>query len=117
MAFIKPPAVGIAKIREFVSGLNFPTYDLGSVVAALGESRCDDAVDLLMEFAGSDGKGIDAFGESWIEAIGALEGPRSSEILLSFVDPSAKLFNRDFIPDHRHGDLLARVFAERAAQR
>jgi len=116
MAFVEPPAAGIAKIREFVSNLKFPTYDLGTVVAALGASRCDDAIDVLMEFAGPDGKGVDALGESWIEAIGALEGTRSSEILLSFVDPSAKLFNRDFIPDHRYGDLLARLMAERGAK-
>jgi hypothetical protein len=116
MAFVEPPAAGIAKIREFVSNLKFPTYDLGTVVAALGASRCDDAINVLMEFAGPDGKGVDALGESWIEAIGALEGTRSSEILLSFVDPSAKLFNRDFIPDHRYGDLLARLLAERGAK-
>jgi hypothetical protein len=30
------------------------------------------------------------------------------------VDPSAKLFNREFIPDHRRGDMLARLIAERA---
>ncbi len=116
MAYVDPPAAGIAKIREFVSSFKFPAYDLGTVVAALGASRCDDAIDLLMELAGPDGKGVDALGESWIEAIGALEGARSSEILLSFADPNAKLFNRDFIPDHRHGDLLARLLAERAAK-
>ena len=69
-----------------------------------------------MEFAGADGKGAEAVGESWLEAIGALEGVRSSEILLSFVDPNVKLFNREFIPDHRYGDLLARLLAERAAK-
>jgi hypothetical protein len=69
-----------------------------------------------MEFAGTDGKGVDALGESWIEAIGTLETARSTEILLSFVDPNAKVFNREFIPDHRHGDLLARLLAERAVK-
>jgi hypothetical protein len=116
MAFVDPPGPGIAKIREFVSGFKFPAYDLGTVVAALGDSRCDDAIDVLMEFAGPDGKGVDALGESWIEAIAALESARSSEILLSFVDPNAKLFSRDFLPDHRYGDLLARLLAERTAK-
>ena len=85
-------------------------------MAAPGASRCDDAIDVLMEFAGPDGKCVDGLGESWIQAIGALEGTRSNEILLSFVDPSAKLFNREFVPDHRHGDLLARLLAERATK-
>jgi hypothetical protein len=116
IAFVDPPAAGVAKIREFVSGFKFPAYDMGTVVAAFGASRCDDAIDALMELAGPDGKGVDALGESWIEAIAALDVARSSEILLSFVDPNAKVFNRDFIPDHRHGDLLARLLAERAAK-
>lgn len=114
MAFVDPPAEGVAKIRELVSSLRFPAHELGIVVAALGASRCDDAIDFLMEFAGPDGKGLEAIGETWIEAIGALRGPRSNEILLSFVDPDAKLFTREFIPDHRNGDLLARLLAERA---
>jgi hypothetical protein len=114
MAFTDPPAPGIAKIRALVSQLHFRPYHLVNVVSALGASRCADAIDVLMEFAGADGKGVEAVGESWIEAIGALDGERSSEILLSFVDPKAKLFDREFIPDHRHGDLLARVLAKRA---
>ena len=115
LAFVDPPSAGIAKIRDFVSGFKFPAHDMGSVVAALGASRCDDAVDVLMQFAGPDGKGVDALGDSWIKAIGALKTARSTEILLSFVDPNTKLFNRDFIPDHRYGDLLAQLLAERAA--
>jgi hypothetical protein len=114
MAFVEPPAPGIAKIRALISEFRFRRYELDGVVAALGASRCDDAIDVLMDFAGADGKGVESVGESWIEAIGALEGARSSEILLSFVDPNAKLFNREFTPDHRHGDLLARLLAERA---
>jgi hypothetical protein len=116
MAFVDPPATGIEKIRELISDLKHRRYELAGVVAALGRSRCDEAIDVLIEFAGADGKGVEAVGESWIEAIGALEGARSSEILLSFVDPNAKLFNREFIPDHRHGDLLARLLAERAVK-
>jgi hypothetical protein len=83
-------------------------------VAALGASHCQDAIDVLMEFAGPDGKGVEAIADSWIEAIGALRGPRSSQILLSFVNPDAKLFTREFIPDYRNGDLLARLLADRS---
>ena len=37
-------------------------------------------------------------------------------MLLSFVDPKAKVFTTEFIPDYRHGDLFARLLAERAAE-
>lgn len=116
MAFVDPPGAGIGKIRTLISELRFRTYELDGVVAALGASRCEDAIDALLEFAGPDGKGVDALGESWIEAIGTLENGRSTEILLSFVDPNAKVFNREFVPDHRHGDVLARLLAERAVK-
>lgn len=58
MAFVEPPSVGIAKIRALISELRFRPYELSGVVAALGASRCDDAIDVLMEFAGADGKGV-----------------------------------------------------------
>jgi len=116
MAFVDPPAAGIAKIRELISDLRYRTYELEGAVRALGASRCDDALEVLVEIAGPDGKGVDAIGEAWIEAIGMIKGTRSSEILLSFVDPNAKLFTREFIPDHRDGNVLARLLADRASK-
>jgi hypothetical protein len=116
MAFVDPPAAGVAKIRELISNLRFRPHEMGTAVAALGASRCDDAIEVLMEIAGADGKGIEAFSEPWIQAIRALGGKRADQVLLSFVDPNAKQFTADFIPDHRHGDLLARLLAERAGE-
>lgn len=115
MAFVEPPTAGVAKIRALISDLRFRPHELGGVVAALGASRCEDAMDVVMEVAGGDGKYVEAIGESWINAIAALEGGRSSEILLSFFDSNAKIFSREFIPDHRHGDLFAQLLAGRAA--
>jgi hypothetical protein len=84
MAFVAPPAVGIAKIRALISELKFRIYEPGGVVAALGASRCDNSTDVLMEFAGPDGKGVDAVGESWIEAIAALEGASAATKTVAF---------------------------------
>jgi hypothetical protein len=116
MAFVEPPAAGVAKIRKLISELRFRMYELSGVVAALGASRCDEAIGVLLEIGGADGRGVEAVGESWIQAIGALEGTKSSEILLSFVDPNAKIFNRDYIPDHRDGELFAGILAQRAVK-
>ena len=116
MAFVEQPEAGVAKIRELLSDLRFRPLEMGTAVAALGASRCDDAIEVLMELAGADGKGVEALREPWIEAIRALGGKRADQVLLSFVDPNAKLFTTEFIPDYRHGDLLARLLAERAAE-
>jgi NACHT conflict system protein len=116
MAFVEQAEAGVAKIRELLSDLRFRPHEMGTAVAALGASRCDDATELLIELAGADGKGVEAIREPWIEAIRALGGKRADQALLSFVDPNAKLFTTEFIPDYRHGDLLARLLAERAAE-
>ncbi len=116
LAFVDPPRVGIAKIREILSGMRFPPYELGVVVAALGASRCEEAMDLLMELAGADGSGVELIGEPWIKAVAAVGGKRSNEVLLSFVDPKEKVFTKDFVPDHQYGNLLARLLAERAEE-
>ncbi len=116
LAFADPPAEGIAKIGAILAGLRFRPYDSGGMVAALGESRCADAMDLLMELAGADGSGVEGIGEPWIKAVAQVGGKRSDEVLLSFVDPNAKIFTKGFLPDHRNGDLFARLLADRAEQ-
>jgi len=116
MAFVESPAAGVAKIRELVSDLRFRPHEMGTAVAALGASRCDDAIEVLMELAGADGKGVEAIREPWIEAIRRLGGKRADQVLLSFVDPNARQFTTEFIPDYRQGDLLARLLAERAGE-
>jgi hypothetical protein len=116
LAFVDPPAEGIAKIREILSGIRFRRYESGGVVAALGASRCPEAAEFLLELAGDDGSGVEAIGEPWIKAVAQLRGERSNQVLVSFVDPNAKLFTKDFLPDHRHGGLLAGLLAHRAEE-
>jgi hypothetical protein len=114
LAFVDPPADGIAKIREILSGIRFRPYDSISLVSALGASRCADAMDLLMELAGTDGSGVGTISEPWIKAVAQVGGQRSNQVLISFVDPDAAMFTKEFLPDHRNGGLLARLLAERA---
>jgi hypothetical protein len=117
LAFAEPPNEGIAKIRELLSQIRFfYPHDSTGIVAALGVSRCTDAMDLLLELAKPDGSGAAAIGDEWIKAVAQLGGKRSNEVLLSFVDPDAKLFTKEFVPDYRNGDVLARLMADRAEQ-
>lgn len=113
LAFAEQPAEGIAKIREILSQIRL--YELEGIVTALGVSRCAEAMDLLLELAKPDGSGVAALGEQWIKAVAQLGGERSDHILLSFVDPNAKAFTKD-LPDHREGDLLAQLLADRAKE-
>ena len=117
LAFAEPPSEGIAKIREILSKVRFfYPHDSQGMVAALGASRCAEAMELLLELAKPDGSGVAAIGDAWIKAVAQLGGKRSNDVLLSFVDPNAKLFTKEFLPDHQYGDVLARLMANRAEQ-
>lgn len=117
LAFAEPPAEGVAKIREILSQIPFfYPHDSGGIVAALGASRCAEAMELLLELATPDGSGVAAIGDMWIKAVAQLGGKRSNEVLLSFVDPNQKLFAKEFVPDYQNGDVLAGLMADRAEQ-
>lgn len=83
------------------------------VTAALGCSRCAEAVALLREFA-SDDILINQLGDAWINAVAALDFPESRQLLLSFVDPEVSglpaglKFYRDDVQVARLADLARR---------
>jgi hypothetical protein len=115
LPFVDPPEEGIAKIKEILAGLRFfYPHDSRGVVAALGASRCADAMDLLLQLAKPDRSAVAQIGDEWIKAVAQLGGKRSNEVLLSFVDPNQKLFTKEFVPDYQHGNVLARLLADRA---
>ena len=118
LPFIENAAAGIAKIREVVTGLKLRSHQLRDVTAALGHSRCRDAVGLLREFA-SDGILVKQLGEAWINAVAALDFPESRRLLLSFVDPeipelpAGLTFGRDDVLAARLAELALRDTAVR----
>jgi hypothetical protein len=117
LVFAEPPSEGIAKIRELLSQIRFfYPHDSKGIVAALGASRCAEAMELLLELAKPDGSGVAAIGDAWIKAVAQLGGRRSNEVLLSFVDPNQKLFAKESVPDYQNGDALARLMADRGEQ-
>lgn len=115
LPFVGPPEEGIAKIKEIFAGVRFfYPHDSRGVVAALGASRCADAMDVLLQLAKPDGSAVAQIGDEWIQAVAQLGGRRSNEVLLSFVDPDRKLFTKEFVPDFQHGAVLAGLLAGRA---
>jgi hypothetical protein len=107
LPLIENAAAGIAKIREVVVALKLRTYQLRDVTAALGHSRCPEAVEVLIEFA-SDDVLIKQLGEVWINAVAALGFPESQQLLLSFVDPDISGLPAGLTFD-RHDVVAARL--------
>jgi hypothetical protein len=88
LAFIEPCSVGVARIREGVATPRFARYELREIVTALGQSRCNDALDLLLELATSSaGREFQSLATEWIDALAALGTQASTRVLLGFVDP------------------------------
>jgi hypothetical protein len=86
LPFLDNPSMGIQKVREEVSTLKFIPYELRDVVTAIGHSRCDEALDFLVEVA-SAGDRAQHVMDVWVDSVASLDIPDARKLLLSFLDP------------------------------
>ncbi len=112
--FVDDPTAGIAKMRNVLGKRQFRGYELRELVTALGESRSDDAVDLLYELA-SDAPTFEQCEDNFINAFAALDTQSAHELLVGFVDPDIRGIALTRRP-HREDVLVARL-AELAQRR
>jgi NACHT C-terminal Alpha/Beta 2 len=86
--FIDPASKGINRIKEINPTKWLHYYNLQELIKALGQSRCEEALELLIEMAKSEGHRMEGsvVGE-WLDALTSLDIPESKLALLSFVDP------------------------------
>lgn len=88
LPFVDVPAKGIKKVRQILSELRVPDYELRDVVEAIGHSRCDEALEFLQEIATDEARAKE-LGDAWINAVAAIDSLEARSLLLSFVDPDA----------------------------
>lgn len=112
LPFVDNPSLGIARIREVISVVKFPAHELRDVITALGGSRCDEALTLLQDIAGSVGDRIKEIDKEWINAIAALGSSESKRLLLSFLDAEHGEFPAQVDLDDRESDLLSKYIAD-----
>jgi len=113
LPFVDDPASGINRIREILSEVRLPKFELQPLVAALGASRNQDALIFLRELAGNDGSGVKEIAKDWIIAIAAIGGAEAEEILMSFIDPDLHVFESEvnFQDTHEYDVLATRIAA------
>jgi hypothetical protein len=75
-------------MRDVLANKRLHGYELGEIVTALGESRCDAAVDLLTELA-ADATTVEQCEDSFINAFATLDTARAREFLIGLVDPES----------------------------
>ncbi|KWA18143.1 NACHT domain-containing protein [Burkholderia territorii] len=108
---VDDPALGISKMRDVIFTRQLQGYELRDLIAALGESRSDSAVDVLYELA-SDVRTFEQCDDNFIVAFATLDTPRTRDFLLSSIDPDVHGIRLTRPP--RHDDLLVSKLAELA---
>lgn len=86
LPFLDAPRDGIARLAECLDRIRVPLDGMRRVVIALGHSRCDDALDILLSIVQKNGL-AQHIGRAWINAIVALDNAKARDILMSFIDP------------------------------
>jgi hypothetical protein len=87
LPFVEDIPAGIATLADYLDRINVRFDGLRRVVAALGHSRCEGAVDVLLSITRVN-EAVQRFGQEWLDAIAALDNDRAREILLSVIDPN-----------------------------
>ena len=104
--FVDDPRAGVAKMREVVGKQKLRGHRLREIFAALGEGRCDAAVDLVYELA-ADEHTFRLCENEIMEGLVVLDTQRSRDLLLGFVDPHVAM--RLVGPIDREDALVGRL--------
>ena len=107
LAYVDDPSRGIQKVRTVLTHVPLAPYRYREIVTALGESRCDAAVDALREF-GADQGALPDYAREWVNAVATLDTPYARSLLLGFVDPATQGLDIDMEAES-HGALSARI--------
>jgi hypothetical protein len=112
LPFLDQPEKGIARIREVLATIALHGFELRGLFSALGNSRCPEALRLLLELASSNGDVLRGSGVEWIDAVAALDTAESKQLLLSFVDRDLKSPSVAHRFEHHELDALASQIAD-----
>ncbi len=112
LPFFDPPSVGIKRIREIITTTQIPNYDLRELLLALGNSQCDEALDLLLDISTKYGSGLNQLKGEWVEAIAVLNTSKAKQILLSFIDSKIELFKGQLNFEYHDRERLAEYIAD-----
>lgn len=107
LPFVEPPSQGIARIREIEPIKRMWGYEFQGLVAALGYSRCNDALELLIDMAKSEEQRLEGITGDWIDAVANIGTPEAIRTILSFIDPEIEQHSLRLTFDYFHQERLA----------
>jgi hypothetical protein len=111
LPFVEPPPQGIARVREIDPIKRMWGYEFQGLVAALGYSRCNEALELLIDMAKSEEKRLEGIAGDWIDAVANIGTPEATRTILSFIDPDIEKHSLSLTFDYFHQERLASKIA------
>lgn len=111
--FVDDPAAGLDKIRQVIQQARLHIYNLRDLLPALGYSRFDGALPLMLELVAQK-QDWQAIEHEWIDAVTDLDTDSARRILLGLVDPA--LPGLPFALDWSSTERVAAQIAEIAGQ-
>lgn len=111
LPFVEPPPQGIARVREIDPIKRMWGYEFQGLVAALGYSRCNEALELLIDMGKSEEKRLEGIAGDWIDAVANIGTPEAIRTILSFIDPDIEQHNLRLTFDYFHQERLASKIA------
>jgi hypothetical protein len=118
MPYLQDPVAGVAVLSEVLGRTRMSFEGIGRVISALGHSRCEQSLDLLLTISTRDDM-VQHLGDVWINAVAELNTSAAHEVLLSFVDPgsphtvSGSKVGREDVLARRIADLSSKNLAIR----
>jgi hypothetical protein len=105
-----PPSAGIARMKEIIDTARLQAYELREVLTALGNSRSDEALNLLLEISEKYGLQLQHMGSEWIDAIMAIDTAEARKVVMSFVDHEIpQVMGKRGLEYHERGRIASRI--------
>ena len=111
LPFVEPPPQGIVRVREIDPIKRMWGYEFQGLVTALGYSRCNEALELLIDMAKSEEKRLEGIAGDWIDAVANIGTPEANRTILSFIDPDIEKHSLSLTFDYFHQERLASKIA------
>jgi hypothetical protein len=106
LPFSDDPAGGIARVEEVLDKFEHRPYQFRDVVTAMGYTRSEAAVPLLLKIARGK-SGPHSIETPWLESLGRLNTDTSRRTLLSFIDPDIPFVGVNLAFDHHNVEIYA----------
>lgn len=110
LPFVDAPTAGVARLRETLAATVLHGFELRDLITALGNSRCPEALGVLVDIATRSSTALRGVAVEWVNAHNTLGTSTAKQVLLRFVDPEISApYVQYHLEQHEIQELAARI--------